>query len=111
MTEKELRTHIKNNEFIEWDVISRTVKLSEDFIREYADKVWWFYISKYQTLSEELIKDQLVNLDKYVLSRYQKLSNEFILEYFDILHPNMLLENGKLKLSPQIKAMCQLKIL
>ena len=28
-------------------------KLSEDFIREFQDKINWWYVSKYQKLSEE----------------------------------------------------------
>ena len=34
-------------------MISVKQKLSEDFIREFKDKVHWWFIFKYQTLSEE----------------------------------------------------------
>jgi hypothetical protein len=111
MTEKEVRRKIKDIEYINWIEVSTNVKLSEDFIKEYARNVWWVYIAEHQILSEEFIKDQLINLDKYALSRYQMLSNEFILEHIDILRPNALLNNDKLNLSPQIKAMCQLMII
>ena len=32
-------------------------KLSEDFIREFQDKVWWNYISEFQKLSEDFIRE------------------------------------------------------
>jgi hypothetical protein len=111
MTEEEVRQQIKDNEVIEWGVISRTVKLSEDFIIEYADKVWWTNIQEYQVLSEEFIKDHADIVYWFYISKYQKLSNRFILENFDILYPRRLLENYRLELSPQIKAMCQIKTL
>ena len=38
-------------------MISRYQKLSENFIREFKDKVNWEYISKYQTLSEDFKKE------------------------------------------------------
>ena len=40
-----------------WLMISRYQKLSENFIREFKDKVNWEYISKYQTLSEDFKKE------------------------------------------------------
>ena len=55
--------------------------LSEDFIREFKDKVDWWYISKYQTLSED-----------------------FILEFREKIHWELLLnENKKCNLSKSFK--------
>ena len=58
MNEKEIRKLIKENgvESIDWEGISRNQTLSEDFIREFKDKVNWDYISAFQSLSEEFIE-------------------------------------------------------
>lgn len=47
------------SEFTEfdWSRTSRYQNLSEDFIREFQDKVDWFYISLYQNLSEDFKKE------------------------------------------------------
>jgi hypothetical protein len=111
MTEEEVRRKIKDIEYINWIEVSTNVKLSEDFIKEYARNVWWIYISKYQALSEELIREYTDKVWWTYISEHQTLSNEFILKHIDVLDPYLLLENNKLNLSPQIKAMCQLKIL
>ena len=39
-------------DWYDWDFYKKN-KLSEDFIREFQDKVVWRYISEYQTLSED----------------------------------------------------------
>ena len=41
----------------DWKCISEKQNLSEDFIREFQDKVDWKYISKYQKLSEDFIRE------------------------------------------------------
>ena len=50
------------NYLVNWDNISRYQIISEDFIREFANKVNWYEISKYQisynqTLSEDFIRE------------------------------------------------------
>ena len=47
---------------IDWKYISIYQKLSENFIEEFQDKVNWDYISKYQTLSENFKKNLNINL-------------------------------------------------
>ena len=42
---------------MDWGLISFCHTLSEDFIREFKDKVDWKCISIRQTLSEELIRE------------------------------------------------------
>ena len=42
---------------VDWKSISWRQKLSEEFIREFQDKVYWKYISCDQKLSEEFIKE------------------------------------------------------
>ena len=55
-----------------WSEISKYQKLSEDFIREFKDRVNWNCISEYQELSYEfilehisLIKVELLDLTKF----------------------------------------------
>ena len=42
---------------IYWWNISRSQKLSEDFIREFQDKVDWYHIRACQTLSDDFLKE------------------------------------------------------
>ena len=44
-------------------------QLSEEYIREFQDKVNWHMISCYQTLSEELIREFQDKVDWYYISR------------------------------------------
>jgi hypothetical protein len=55
MIEKKIREKIKNKEYINWSYICYSEKLSEEFIREFSDKVNWYYISWRHKLSEEFI--------------------------------------------------------
>ena len=52
--------------------------LTEDFIREFQDKVDWEYISIYQNLSEDFIKEFQNKVNWRIISKYQKLSEDFI---------------------------------
>ena len=67
----------------EWKKISEHQKLSEDFIREFKDKVKWVLISWYQTLSGDFIREFKDNVNWYNISWYQTLSDEFIREFKD----------------------------
>ena len=66
-----------------WKELSRIHNLSEDFIREFADRVDWYYVSEYQKLSESFIKEFAGKVDWYCISAYQKLSESFIREFAD----------------------------
>ena len=48
---------LKENKYIDWFWISEYQKLSEDFIREFKDKVNWYWISEKQKLSEDFIRE------------------------------------------------------
>jgi hypothetical protein len=67
----------------EWDEISRTPGLSEDFIRENSYKVNWGSISQYQKLTEGFIKEFSDNVYWYCISCNQNLSEDFIMENTD----------------------------
>jgi len=57
-----------------WIEISKYQYLTEDFIREFKDKVDWWYISYYQELSEPFIREFKDKVDWWYISYYQKLS-------------------------------------
>ena len=56
---------------------------SENFIREFQDKVYWGWISQCQKLSEEFIREFQEKVDWNLISEYQKLSEYFIKEFQD----------------------------
>jgi len=64
-----------------WHHISANYKLSEEFIREFQDKVNWYHVSHYQKLSESFIKEFKDNVNWLYASSYQKLSEGFIKEF------------------------------
>jgi hypothetical protein len=68
-----------------WYSISKYQELSEPFIREFADDLYWVPISSWQVLSESLIRDYDNKVCWYNISCYQKLSEEFIRDYADCL--------------------------
>jgi len=65
----------------QWKEISIYKYLSEEFIKEFKDKVYWRYISYYQKLSEEFIREFIDKVDWSRISSSQKLSEEFIREF------------------------------
>ena len=71
---KECKTNYSSLEEVDWWYISTYQKLSESFIREFADKIDWYYMSKYQKLSESFIKEFNDGIKWQHISLYQKLS-------------------------------------
>lgn len=65
-----------------WFHLSR-ITLSEDFIREFQNKVSWYLISKYQKLSEDFIREFQDKVYWDCICRYQNLSEDFIREFQD----------------------------
>ena len=68
---------------VSWTYISQYQKLSLDFIKEFKDKVDWIYISIYQQLSLEFIREFQDKVNWDCISIYQKLSEDFIREFQD----------------------------
>jgi hypothetical protein len=66
---------------VNWDHVSRYQKLSENFIREFKGEVSWFYISEYQKLSENFIKEFKDRVYWDYISMFQKLSEDFIRKF------------------------------
>ena len=67
----------------DWKCISKHQQLSEDFIREFADKVYWDYISARQQLSEDFMREFADKVDWKCISIFQHLSEAFIREFAD----------------------------
>ena len=69
----------------DWIDISFNQKLSEDFIKEFKDKVVWYWIS--YTLSEDCIREIKDYIDwNYIpVSQFHNLSEDFIWEIKDTI--------------------------
>ena len=67
---------------VDWGKISCNQILSEDFIREFKDKVDWWWISHYQTLSEDFIREFKNQVNWRLIYEYQILSENFIREFY-----------------------------
>jgi len=70
---------------VDWGYIS-SQKLSEEFIREFIDIIYWDGISFYQELSEEFIREFQNEVNWYNISYCQKLSGRFIDEFIDYIY-------------------------
>ena len=66
---------------VDWEWISQYQHLSEGFIREFADRVYWYWISKYKHLSEDFIRKFTDRVYWYCVSQYQRLSENLIREF------------------------------
>ena len=76
-----------------WMSLSKYEGLTEDFIREFADKVNWETISLWQTLSEDFIKEYKDKVNWNYISYHQKLSKPFIRVFSDRVDWNSLRNN------------------
>jgi hypothetical protein len=80
---------------IDWDDLSATARLSEDFIKANYEKVNWKYISQNQILSENFMREHYKYLHWNEISRYQFMSEEFITEFITNINREQLIENPK----------------
>jgi hypothetical protein len=71
----------ENQEHVDWDQVCDD--LSEDFIREFADKLNWLHVSRNSRLSENVIRDFKDQVDWPAVSMSQQLSEPFIEEFCD----------------------------
>ena len=72
---------ILGTNYQDWYEVSEHEGLTEDFIREFADRVHWLGISEYQHLSENFIREFADRVDWYRISECQHLSEDFIREF------------------------------
>ena len=78
---------------IDWNYISKNQVLSEDIIREYADKLNWKWISTRINLSDEFIEKHAEKLDWGIMSRYRVFSEEFMLKFADYMDWERILKD------------------
>jgi hypothetical protein len=125
---EEIYVKILLNEEINWTQIAANYNLTEEFIREFADKVDWACICMYQKLSEDFIRefqdkvhwDRICSNQKfsesfirefekevkpyfYFISLYQELTEDFIREYTDKVNWSWIRYEHLNKLSPEFK--------
>ena len=74
---------ILGTNYDDWYYLSGHERLTEDFIREFADKVDWYIVSRYQYLSENFIRELKDMVDWSWISESQHLSENFIREFTD----------------------------
>jgi len=72
-----------------WARISTSYALSEDFIREFQDKLDWVNISHHQDLSEDFMREMKHKIDWYWIYAplHQNLSEDFIFDMWIFLNP------------------------
>jgi hypothetical protein len=72
----------KSIDDINWICISRHQGLSEDFIREFKNKIYWHRISHWQNLSYEFISEFRNELNLKVLIHRKLITEEQIKEMY-----------------------------
>ena len=82
---------------VDWYIVSRYQYLSEDFIREFKDRVDWACISVYQHLSEDFIREFVAEVYWDLISKYQQLSKDFIAEFKDKLSEEFIADSWHYK--------------
>jgi len=80
-TKEQLPKEAFSNDAIDWEYVSKELTLSENFIREFKNKVCWYDISKCQPLSESFIREFKDRVCWSCISKYQSLSENFIKEF------------------------------
>jgi hypothetical protein len=66
---------IKYSDKLNWNLISRYQKLSENFIKKHSDKVNWYEISYYQKLSGKFIKRNVNKINFTLLMMNKNISD------------------------------------
>ena len=81
-----------------WKKIWSRQKVSEQFIRDYIDKVDWKLISQYQELSVEFLKEFQDKVDWILVSYGQKFNKEYIEAFEDKLRWNCISQNPNIEI-------------
>ena len=78
--EKEYNEKINQFDCYTWDTISKTkkIKLTEEFIEKYQNKLNFTWLSVCQVLSEKIIKKHKSQISWYYVITHQNLSGNFI---------------------------------
>ena len=73
----EVHTEIKKIDVVDWEFVSYRLKLSEEFIEKFQDKVGWELVSKRQKQSEKYQE----KIHWGGIFNYQTLSEKFIKKF------------------------------
>jgi len=76
LTEEEIEKIRRHPNGPAWWVISDDYELSEDFIREFKDRVIWFLIFRYQRLSEEFLIEFIDEINVKTLVYNKKIPKD-----------------------------------
>ena len=88
---------------VDWDLISTTEILSENFIRDFKEDLNWVTISSKQNLSEHFILEFSDYVNWQNISRNKKLSCNFIVSKLAKLELEDIYMNENIKLSREQK--------
>ena len=77
----ERANEILGTNYQDWYEVSEHEGLTENFIREFVDRVDWYRISECQHLSEDFIREFKDKLDWQYISSNQHLSEDFLREF------------------------------
>lgn len=113
-TEPRLRKYIKEHPFMDiiqvpkvlqffgyeptklsWYDISTKYFLSDNFIRDFHDKLNLVYVCEHQSVSEDIMREFQDEIGWDVISKYQILSEDFIEEFADKVNWRILSETQK----------------
>lgn len=76
-------------EYVNWNNLSKSGNLSEEFIMEYIDKINLKILFEHQVFSEDfldtLVSEYANKIDWRIISKGQNLSEDFIREYEDLV--------------------------
>ena len=83
-------------EDLDWEGMGYCIDFSEDFIKEFQDRMNWRDISRFQKFSENFIKEFKDKLDWYWIAHCQDLSEDFIYDFRGRLDIDYLIEHNKI---------------
>lgn len=78
---EEFINHLDRMPIEEWDEISWNLHLTDDFIREFKDRIDFTEACEHHVFSEEFIEEMIDYVDWEKISEYQVLSKEFCLKH------------------------------
>ena len=68
----------------DWCDICQYYKLSESFMREFANDIEWLYVCQYQKMSEEFMREFPMKLWIMEVFKYQKITPDFVYWLFSL---------------------------
>jgi hypothetical protein len=68
-----------------WWRVSKYQRLTEDFIRKFADKLNWDFVSQYQVLSDDFMREFQESINWNIISQHKTLSEKFMVDFKDRL--------------------------